>query len=75
MDSNSALKLPSPKPSSPLALNELEEDRADHGLGENLQEDFGFAAVDYAFAVDEDAVRLMRATCSAWPRTRRKLFS
>src|SRR6266404_5309133 len=37
-----------------LPLDELEEDRADHGLGENLQQDLGFAAVDHALAVNED---------------------
>jgi hypothetical protein len=41
-----------------LALDELEEDRPDHGLGEDLQQDLGHAAVDHAFAVDQDAVFL-----------------
>src|SRR5271154_225574 len=41
-----------------LALDELEEDRPDHGLGENLQQDFGSAAFDDALAVDQDAVLL-----------------
>ena len=41
-----------------LALDELEEDRADHGLGEHLQQDLGLAAVHHAFAVDQDAVAL-----------------
>src|SRR5215470_2250263 len=36
-----------------LPLDELEEDRADHGLGENLQQDLGCAAVDHALAVNE----------------------
>src|SRR5262245_42455145 len=39
-----------------LALDELEKDRADHGLGENLQQDPRVAAVDHAFAVDQNAV-------------------
>src|SRR5262249_22187167 len=39
-----------------LPLDELEEDRADHGLGENLQQDLGLAAVEHAFAVNEDAM-------------------
>jgi hypothetical protein len=58
MDSNRARKLPSPKPFVALALDELEEDRPDHGLGEDLQQDLGHAAVDDAFAVDQDAVFL-----------------
>src|SRR5215468_4816611 len=41
-----------------LPLDELEEDRADHGLGENLQQDFGSTTIDYAFAVNQDAVLL-----------------
>ncbi len=38
MDSNSAWKLPSPKPCVALALDDLEEDRADHRLREDLQQ-------------------------------------
>src|SRR5580692_9158083 len=41
-----------------LALNELEEDRPDHGLGEHLQQDLGGAARNHALAVDQDAVAL-----------------
>ncbi|EGE60007.1 hypothetical protein RHECNPAF_1740012 [Rhizobium etli CNPAF512] len=41
-----------------LALDEFEEDRADDGFRENLQQDFGHAAIHHAFAVDEDAVFL-----------------
>src|SRR5690606_16726636 len=39
-----------------LPLDELEEDRADHGLREDLQQDLRHAAVHHALAVDEDAV-------------------
>src|SRR5712692_10248009 len=41
-----------------LPLDELEEDRADHGLGEHLQQDLRFAAVDHSLAVDEDPMPL-----------------
>src|SRR6266436_5360380 len=41
-----------------LALDELEEDRPDRVGGENLQEHLGVAAVDHAFAVDQNAVAL-----------------
>jgi len=50
------LKLPSPKPSSPLALDEFEEDRSDGVGGENLQQHLGMAALDHAFAVDQNPV-------------------
>src|SRR4029077_16360434 len=43
-----------------LPLDELEEDRADHGLGENLQQDLGFAPVDEALPVNEDPMPLHR---------------
>ena len=39
-----------------LALDELEEDRPDHRLGEDLQQDARSATVDDALAVDQDAV-------------------
>src|SRR5258708_24000279 len=41
-----------------LPLDELEEDRADHGLGENLQQDFSLTPVGHAFAVNEDPMLL-----------------
>src|SRR5204862_2780444 len=41
-----------------LALNELEEDRPDRIGRENLQQHFCVAAVDHAFAVDQNAVLL-----------------
>src|SRR6202140_290030 len=41
-----------------LALDELEEDRADGVGGKDLQQHFCVAAVDHALAVDQDAVAL-----------------
>src|SRR6476619_1694723 len=41
-----------------LALDELEEDRPDRVRGKNLQQHFGLAAIDDAFAVDENAIVL-----------------
>jgi len=38
-----------------LALDELEEDRPEHGAGEYLQQYLGQAAVNHAFAVDQHA--------------------
>src|SRR5215475_8315425 len=52
-------------------LDELEEDRADHGLGEDLQQDLRFAAFDHSLAVNEDAVlphALDRLGMTAYPR-------
>ncbi len=40
----------------PFPLDELEEDRADDCPGKDLQQDLCHAAVDYAFAVNKDAV-------------------
>src|SRR6266446_10298944 len=54
-----------------LPLDELEEDRADHGLGENLQQDLRFAALDHALAVNEDSMLLHaldRFGVAAYPR-------
>src|SRR6202021_1559201 len=39
-----------------LALDEFEEDRADRVGRENLQQHLGMAAIDHAFAIDQDAV-------------------
>src|SRR5687767_3440940 len=41
-----------------LPLNELEKDRADHGFGKYLQQDFRRPAFDHAFPIDQDAVLL-----------------
>src|SRR5215471_18201467 len=35
-----------------LSLDEFEEDRANHGLGEDLQQDLGCATVNHALAVN-----------------------
>src|SRR5713101_7955482 len=54
-----------------LPLDELEEDRADHGLGENLQQDLRFTAVDHSLAVNEDSMLLHaldRFGVAAYPR-------
>ena len=55
MDSNSAWKLPSPKPSIAFALDDLEEDRADGVLREDLQQQ---ALIFRRRAVHQDAVAL-----------------
>src|SRR5262249_53331843 len=44
-----------------LALDELEEDRPDHRLGEDLQQDASRSAVHDPFAVDQDPM-LLHAT-------------
>src|SRR6202000_1628894 len=41
-----------------LALDELEEDRADRIGGKDLQQHLGLAAIDHALAVDQNAVLL-----------------
>src|SRR6266446_836396 len=41
-----------------LALDELEEDRPDGVGGKNLQQHLGMAALDHAFAVDQNPVTL-----------------
>src|SRR6266851_449706 len=41
-----------------LALDEFEEDRPDGVGGKDLQQQLGEAAIDHAFAVDQDAVAL-----------------
>ena len=39
-----------------FALDELEEDRADHGFREDLEQDLRLAAIHHALAVDQDAM-------------------
>jgi hypothetical protein len=64
MLSNRALKLPSPKPSVALALDELEEDRAELVLAEDLQQQLAGGAVD------QDVARRRPARSSPWPGMR-----
>ena len=55
MLSNSALKLPSPKPSSPLRWMNSKKIGPMTFLREDLQQHLGLAALDDALAVDQQA--------------------
>src|SRR4051794_33234591 len=52
------LEVALPEAFVPFSLDELEEDRADRGLAEALQQNLGEAALHHALAVDQDAVPL-----------------
>ena len=58
MDSNRALEVALAEALVALALDDLEEDRADHVLGEDLQQQ---ALPSVGVAIDQDAVALAAA--------------